>query len=336
MSRATLSFPDALSALKAAGEETRLRIAALIADSELTVSDLTDILGQSQPRISRHLKLMAEARLVERHREGSWAFYRLTERGPVSALTRSLIAALDGRDPVLTADRERLTAVRAARAQAALAYFTRLAPEWDRLRSLHVPEAAVEDAIAAAIGTQPYRHLLDLGSGTGRMLQLLAPDAARAVGVDASHAMLSVARANLESAGLRRVELRQGDIYAPPVERGGFDLVVIHQVLHFLDDPARAIREACAALAPGGRLLIVDFAPHALEFLREAHAHRRLGFSREQIAEWLAAAGVDLVETCDLSPPRSASDALTVSVWLGCDRRIVVDAPLSSPLLEVA
>src|SRR5918995_3675319 len=297
------SLDQALAVLRAAAEETRLQILALLAEGELSVSDLTDILGQSQPRISRHLKLLVEAGLVDRHREGAWAFFRLGERAGPAHILRAILPALDRADHQLAADRARLAEVRSQRSLAAKAFFERLAPQWDRIRSLHAPETVVEEAVLEAIGSKPVRSLLDLGTGTGRMLQLLAPHATRAVGLDASHAMLSVARANLEKAGLTRVELRQGDVYAPPFARGSFDLVVVHQVLHYLDDPARALREAARLLAPGGRVLVIDFAPHGLEFLRAAQAHRRLGFSREQVAGWLAEAELDCTLTRELAPP---------------------------------
>jgi ArsR family transcriptional regulator len=336
MDTTPLHLDEALAALRAAAEETRLRVLTLLAEGELSVSDLTDILGQSQPRISRHLKLLVEAGLVERHREGAWAFFRLADRGAATGLLRRMLEALDRGSQPLADDRARLAAVRAQRAQAAQAFFASLAPEWDRLRSLHAPEAKVEAAILEALGGQPIRSLLDLGTGTGRMLQLLAPHAGRAVGLDASHAMLSVARANLERAGLTRVELRQGDIYAPPFGRDAFDVIVIHQVLHYLDDPGRALREAARLLAPGGRLLVVDFAPHGLEFLRESQAHRRLGFAQDQVASWLDEAGLDCVLTRELAPPRKGHEQLTVSFWLGRDRRVVTDWPLSAPNREVA
>lgn len=325
-----------LDVLRAAAEETRLRILALLAEGELSVSDLTDILGQSQPRISRHLKLLVEAGLVERHREGAWAFFRLTDRGTALRIIRPTLECLDRSDPQLLEDRTRLEGVRAQRSQAAQAYFSRLAPEWDRLRSLHAPETVVEAAVLDALGPKAISNLVDLGTGTGRMLQLLAPRASRTVGLDASHAMLSVARANLEKSGLRGIELRQGDIYAPPFPRDTFDLVIIHQVLHYLDDPARAIREAARLVAPGGRILVVDFAPHKLEFLREAQAHRRLGFAPSQVAGWLDEAGLDCTLTKEIAPPRKGDDQLTVSLWLGQDRRVVTDWPLAEPNKKVA
>ncbi|GGH27559.1 ArsR family transcriptional regulator [Alsobacter metallidurans] len=322
---APVSLDALVTALRAAGEDTRLRVLALLAEGELNVSDLTEILGQSQPRISRHLKLMAEAGLIERHREGAWAFFRIAERTPAGALARDLAERLDPADPVVAADKARLAAVRQARSEAAQTYFNRHAVEWDRIRSLHAADDEVEAAVLAAVGDKPIRALLDLGTGTGRMLALLAPRAARAVGVDSNHAMLAVARANMELAGIRGAELRQGDIYAPPVERGAFDLVVVHQVLHFLEDPPRALREASALLAPGGRLIVVDFAPHGLEFLREAHAHRRLGFAREQMEAWLAEAGLDALSYGELRAPGDEPDRLTVSLWVACDRRVITD-----------
>lgn len=330
------TLEQAVEALRAAGEETRLRVLALLAEGEFSVSDLTDILGQSQPRISRHLKLLVEAGLVERHREGAWAFFRLADRTAPGSVLKPLLAVLDRGDHQLAADRARVAAVRKARTQAAQSFFARLAPEWDRLRSLHAAEEAVESAVLEAVGKRPILSLVDLGTGTGRMLQLLAPLASRAVGLDASHAMLSVARANLEKADLARVELRQGDIYAPPFGRGSFDLVVIHQVLHYLDDPARALREAGGLLRPGGRLLVIDFAPHGLEFLRESQAHRRLGFAQEQIAGWLAEAGLDCTATQQLAPPAGEGEQLTVTLWLAQDRRIVTDWPLAADNREVA
>jgi ArsR family transcriptional regulator len=310
-------FADALGVLRAAAEETRLRILALLSEGELSVSDLTDILGQSQPRISRHLKLLVEAGLVERHREGAWAFFRLVESR--SGLVDPLIAGLERGRPPLSEDRARLDAVRTQRAQAAQAFFARLAPKWDQVRSLHVPEATVEAAVLDVLGPRPVQSLIDLGTGTGRMLGLLAGRAVRAVGLDSNHAMLSVARANLERAGLSRVDLRQGDIHAPPFGRGSFDLVLVHQVLHYLDEPARALREAARLVAPGGRLLVVDFAPHDLEFLREAQAHRRLGFSAEQVSGWLADAGLGAVETRHLVPTGVAAHQLTVTLWLAAE-----------------
>ncbi|GJE25691.1 ArsR/SmtB family transcription factor [Methylobacterium organophilum] len=324
----TVRFPEALGVLRAAAEETRLRILALLAEGELSVSDLTDILGQSQPRISRHLKLLVEAGLIERHREGAWAFFRMREGG---GLVEPLIARLETAQPPLSEDRARLDAVRAQRAEAAQAFFARLAPKWDGLRSLHVPEAIVEAAVLDLLGPRPVGSLIDLGTGTGKMLALLAPRAARATGLDSSHAMLSVARANLEQAGLSRIELRQGDIHAPPFGRGSFDLVVVHQVLHYLDDPARALREARRLVAPGGRLLVVDFAPHTLEHLREDQAHRRLGFAPDQITGWLIEAGLASVAHRDIAPSDGTELPLTVTLWLAEDAVSPAEAAADRP-----
>ena len=319
-----LLFADLNSALKAAAEATRLRILALLAEAELTVSDLTDILRQSQPRISRHLKLLAEAALIERFREGSWAFFRLGERGGNTELARALIARLDPDDPVIARDRERLAAVRAARAAAAQAYFRRHAAEWDRIRKLHIADASVEAAIRAALADKPFRSLLDLGTGTGRMLELFGPEIERGLGLDLSLDMLALARARLDRAGLRHCSVRQGDIYDLALPKDAFDVVIIHQVLHFLDDSARAIAEAARVLRPGGRLLVVDFAPHDLEFLRDEHAHRRLGFAPETVTQWLAAAGLDVLRQQSLAPEHNSGGKIAVSLWLGRDPRIAI------------
>jgi len=325
MDSAQLPFSALTATLKAAGEATRLRLLLLIAEAELTVSDLTAILRQSQPRLSRHLRLLAEAGLVQRYREGSWAFFRLGERGSVADIARALIARLDPDDPIIARDRERLAAVRAARAAAAQNYFRRHAAEWDRIRRLHVADAAVEEAIRAALGDAPIRSLLDLGTGTGRMLELFAGDIESGLGLDLSHDMLALARARLDRAGLRHCSVRHGDIYDLALPRDSFDVVIVHQVLHFLDDSARALREAARVLRPGGRLLVVDFALHDLEFLREEHAHRRLGFAAETVQQWMQAAGLDVVRQQTLPP--GPEGKIAVSLWLGRDPRIALAAP---------
>ncbi len=325
MDKEQLSFPALTATLKAAGEATRLRILALLAESELTVSDLTEILRQSQPRLSRHLRLLAEAGLVERFREGAWAFFRLGERGSSADIARALIARLDADDPAIARDRERLAAVRAARGAAAQNYFRRHAAEWDRIRKLHVADTAVEDAIRAALADKPIRALLDLGTGTGRMLELFAPDIERGLGLDLSLDMLALARARLDRAGLRHCSVRHGDIYDLALPRDSFDVVIIHQVLHFLEDSGRAIREAARVLRPAGRLLVVDFAPHDLEFLREEHAHRRLGFAAEAVTQWLEAAGLDVLRQETLPP--GPEGKIAVSLWLARDPRILLAQP---------
>jgi ubiquinone/menaquinone biosynthesis C-methylase UbiE len=322
-----LPFEILSTALKAAGEATRLRILALLGEAELTVTDLTAILRQSQPRISRHLRLLGEAGLVDRFREGSWAFFRLGERGGSADLARELIARLDPADPTLARDRERLAAVRAQRAEAAQAYFRSHAAEWDRIRKLHVADEAVERAIGRALAGDDMRAMLDLGTGTGRMLELLGPQIERGLGLDLSLDMLALARARLDRAGLRHCSVRQGDIYDLALPKDSFDIVLIHQVLHFLDDGARAIHEAARVLRPGGRLLVVDFAPHDLEFLRDEHAHRRLGFAAETVTQWMRAAGLDVLAQESLPPEPASEGKVAVSLWLGRDPRIVVAHP---------
>lgn len=326
-----LGFDALNTVLKAAGEETRLRVLALLAEAELTVSDLTDILRQSQPRISRHLKLLVEAGLIERFREGTWAFFRLAEHGSAAEVARSLLDHLNPADQTIARDRERLTSVRQARAAAAQAYFREHAADWDRIRKLHVADEAVEAAIVKALGDKPFRSLLDLGTGTGRMLELFAPQIERGLGLDLSLDMLLLARDRLERAGLKNCSVRQGDLYDLPLADDSFDVIILHQVLHFLDDGGRAIKEAARVLRPGGRLLVVDFAPHEQEFLREQFAHRRLGFAPDTVTQWMAQSGLEPVMHRSLKPEPGpdgkTAEKIAVSLWLARDDRALMAQP---------
>lgn len=304
-------------ALKAAAEPTRLRILLLLGAQELNVKDLTQILGQSQPRISRHLKLLAEAGLVERFREGSWVYFHVSDRSDGGLLARRLLETVDRSDPVLRRDRDRAEALKREREDVAQNYFRKHAAEWDQIRSLYVAEDEVDGAVRALVGGRPVKLLVDLGTGTGRMLELLSDVFERGLGLDVNQSMLTYARSRLARAGLAGADVRHGDLYNLSLPDHCADLVVMHQVLHFLSEPALAIREAARVLSPGGRLLIVDFAPHELEELRERHAHERLGFAGAQVKEWLADAGLTLRESRDLEPrDRGGRDVLTVSVWL--------------------
>jgi ArsR family transcriptional regulator len=306
-----------VAVLKAMAEPTRLRVLALLTHGELSVKDLTRILGQSQPRISRHLKLLAEAGLVARAPEGSWVYFRLCDDRTRSTIARLIVSAVDASDPILVRDRSRADALRMEREAAAQAYFQKHAKEWDSIRALHIAEGEVEAAISGVLGTAPINLLVDLGTGTGRMLELLAGRYRRGLGIDRSQAMLAYARAKLERSGIGHAQVRQGDIYDLPFADGAADAVVMHQVMHFLPDPAPAVREAARVLAPGGRLLIVDFAPHQLEYLRDQYAHERLGFPGPQVEQWLTDCGLRLLERRDLAPAAGAdTERLTVSIWL--------------------
>ncbi len=308
-------FDAVLTGLKSAGEPTRLRLLVLCGQSELTVSDLTQILGQSQPRVSRHLKLLTDAGLLERYREGTFALFRLAAGGPAARAVRAAMAELSGDDPLLRRDRERLAAIKQERAQRAARYFEANAERWDHLRTLHVAESAVERAMAALVAREPAEALLDIGTGTGRSLQVLAPLVGRAVGVDLSRQMLAVARANLERAGLADCQVRHGDLYHLPFPDAAFDLAVVHQVLHFLEDPLDALREAARVLRPGGRLVIADLAPHDLLSLRRDHAHRWLGLPLDALERWLGEAGL-VPEERRLLPGNPPGEPLTVLLAL--------------------
>ena len=294
-------------------DPTRLRILALLREMELSVGELAQVLGQSQPRVSRHAKILIDAGLAGRHKEGSWVFLSLGEPERVAPLFTLLDrwAEIDGEDRWAIADAARLAAVRADRAAAAERYFALHAKDWDELRSLHVAESDVEAAVARALGERSVGRLVDIGTGTGRMLELFAAEADSAVGIDRSPEMLRLARVKLAQAGLA-AELRQGDMYSLPLPAGAADTVILHQVLHYAQQPAAAVAEAARLIAPGGRLLIVDFAPHEREELRARDAHARLGFADEAVTGWMAAAGLEAQVIEHLE-----GGELTVTIWIG-------------------
>ena len=299
-----------LAALRAAGEPTRLRILALTARAELTVSELTQILGQSQPRVSRHLKLLCDAGLLDRFREGTWVFYRFGNGTSTVNLGRVITDLISADDALIRADMLRLEAIKKGRAEAAADYFRANAGHWDEIRRLYVPESDVETVLRRQFADCPLNDFLDVGTGTGRMLEVFGPDANNAVGIDMSREMLAVARVNLDRAGLGHCQVRLADMYNLPLPASSFDGITYHQVLHFADDPAAAIAEGARVLRPGGKMVVVDFAPHELEQLRHEHAHRRLGFADAEIVGWCAAAGLKPGPVEHL-----AGTPLTVSVW---------------------
>jgi ArsR family transcriptional regulator len=303
---------QSLDIFRALADATRLRILALLRSMELSVGELAQVLGQSQPRVSRHVKILCDAGLAERRKEGSWVFVALG----VDARVTPVFAALDAwnggaPDHWAVADTARLAAVRADRTAAAAEWFEAHAREWDAIRSLHVAEEQVEAAIAAALGDAPVGTLIDIGTGTGRMLELFAPAAKTALGIDRSSEMLRLARAKLSERGLTNTELRQADLYALPMADGDADVAILHHVLHFAQQPGAAIGEAARVLGPGGRLLIADFASHDREELRSRDAHVRLGFSDEQLLGWFEGAGLAPVKIETLE-----GGELTVKLWL--------------------
>lgn len=315
-----MTLDETLNVFRAIGEETRLRIMALLVRGELTVSELTTILGQSQPRVSRHLKILADAGLAERHREGAWMFYRLAgaaQNDPsLSAVLETVSSIIDAGDRIVARDGERFAQSREARSALAAEYFRENAREWNRLRRLHLPESDIEARIIDLAGEDKADLFIDLGTGTGRMLELFADRYASGVGYDLSHEMLSIARTNLEQAQIAHAQVRHGDLFSLPLESECADVVCVHQVLHFLAEPGGAVREAARLLKQGGRLIISDFAPHELEFLRDEHAHRRLGFSDDEVRDWCAVAGLRLAKAETLSPSAKDKQKLTVKIWL--------------------
>jgi ArsR family transcriptional regulator len=310
MAAADSSLDLLLGALRAAAEASRLRLLAICAQGEWTVSELTQVMAQSQPRISRHLKLLAEAGLLERFREGSWVFYRRAQHGAGARLARSLGRLLPEDDAALLLDRRRLADVQEARRKAAEDVYDRHPDGRDIERDIAVDGAEVEAALSRLFEDQRPESLLDVGTGTGRILQVLAPHVGFGLGIDRSHDMLRVARANLDRRLARNCQVRHGDMYHLPLPEASFSAVTLHQVLHFADDPSAVLAEARRVLKPGGRLVVVDLAQHEAEWLRTQRAHRRLGFADSEIAGWLEELG--LVQEPSI---RLAGEALTVTIW---------------------
>lgn len=301
-----------LGGLKAAADPTRLRLLAVCAQGEWTVSELVQVLGQSQPRISRHLKLLAESGLLERFREGSWVFYRRAQAGAGGRLAQLLSRALPQDDPQLDLDRRRLANVRDERRRGAERYFDGTAAAWDSERDLGVDGATVEAALLRLFASDRPGTLLDVGTGTGRILKVLAPRVGQGLGIDASHDMLKVARASLDRRETRHCQVRHGDMYQLPLADAGFDAVTLHQVLHFADDPLLALSEARRVLRPAGRLVVVDLERHEQEWLREQRRHRRLGFTNEEMAAWFAGMGLQAEPAIRLE-----GQDLNVILWAG-------------------
>ena len=305
-----------LQGLRAAGEETRMRLLVLCGHAELTVSELIQILGQSQPRVSRHLKLLCDAGLLDRFQEGSWVYYRLASKGENALLARYLVDLSKENDPVVSRDLERLDAVRQVRNDVALAYFEENASRWNEIRSLHVDDSIVEKVLLTHIKTYRDRcghaleDFLDIGTGTGRMLELVSSEVKHATGIDNSREMLVYARANIEEKGLRNCQVRLGDMYTLPIANQTQDLVVIHQVLHYSERPLNVLEEAKRVLKPHGKLLVVDFAPHEIASLKEDHAHVQMGFDAARITQVLEDVGFlkTSVEVLKGNP-------LTVNIW---------------------
>lgn len=315
-----MSLDASLSVFRAIGEESRMRIVALLTRGELTVSEITAILGQSQPRVSRHLKILADAGLAERHREGAWMFYRLTAEPVRDSMRGAVLEAVTemvrSGDRIIQRDGERFDQSRKARASLAAAYFQENAKEWNRLRRLHLPESDIEAEMTAMLAGANVENFVDIGTGTGRILEIFSDHYAQGVGYDLSHEMLAIARANLEKAKVGNAQVRHGDLFSLPVDNGSADVVCIHQVLHYLAEPGDAVREAARLLRPDGRLIISDFAPHQLEFLRDDHAHRRLGFSDDEVRQWCTLSNLRLEQTQTLSPSSGDQEKLTVKIWL--------------------
>jgi ArsR family transcriptional regulator len=297
-----------LASLRAAAEPTRLRLLALAARGAFCVMEFTEILGQSQPRLSRHLKLLCDCGLLDRVREGANVWFALPT-GEDGALPRELVARLPADDPVLESDRRQAARVLAERARIASESFRRKGADWDEMRALELPAQAVEDALLILIPPGPPGRLLDIGTGTGRVLELLAPRVRQALGVDASKAMLALARARLSAPGLAHCAVRLADMYRLPLADRSFDTVVLQMVLHHAEDPQNAINEAARVLNPGGTLLVIDLAEHDRTDMTDKLAHRWPGFSDDAINRMFTAAEVEWRDPVTVPGP------LPIRIW---------------------
>lgn len=301
---------DLLAALRAAAEPTRLRLLALAARGAFCVTELTEILGQSQPRLSRHLKLLCESGLLERVREGANAWFALPT-GSDGDLARELVARLPSDDATLEADRRQAARVLAERAREASERFRRQGADWDEMRALDLPAPAVEDALLSLVSPAAESRLLDVGTGTGRVLELLAPRFGQGLGVDASKAMLALARSRLARAGLTHCAVRLADMYRLPLSDASFDTAVLQMVLHHADQPESVLAEAARVLRPGGRLIVIDLSGHRREDVVRKLAHRWSGFGDDDMHRWLSGVGVTPGQT--LTVPGGTD--LPIRIW---------------------
>lgn len=304
---------------KGLADDTRLRIMLLLQAMELSVGELAAVLAQSQPRVSRHLKILDAAGLIERRKEGSWVFLRPALPRLASPAAKHLDAFLRRHEALgnalvqqHTKDCTRLHAIIADREQRAANFFAEHADHWDAIRSLHIPETKVEGALEELIGDEHLGRFLDIGTGTGRMIELFFNRAKHCIGLDRSPEMLRLARAKLQHFAASNVELVLADFNALPSFNDGFQTIMLHQVLHYAQNPQTVIDEAAKVAAAGAQIVIVDFAAHSLDELRERHAHARLGFSDEQMLTMLAKAGFSQFKTLSLS-----GGTLTVKIWRG-------------------
>ncbi len=298
--------------LKALAEPSRLRLLVLCNQGEFSVSELVYILGQSQPRVSRHLKILCDAGLLQKIREGSWMLYRITSETEAAAIAQKILNSLPKNDPVVARDHIRLSSVQAERNKSAADYFRFSAAQWDQIRRLHVEENNVEQVVDSIFKEDSVSKFLDVGTGTGRMLELAGTHAEKVVGIDLSREMLAVARVNIEKTGLKNYSIRQGDMYRLKFPDDEYDVVCIHQVLHFANEPSRAIAESARVLRPGGRLIIVDFLAHKMLELREIFHHSRLGFSDGEFVHWFQRNGLKFTP-----PTHLPGCQLTIGIWVG-------------------
>ncbi len=315
-----LSLASLVEISKALGDEARLRILALIRNAEMSVKDICDILGQSQPRVSRHIKILADADLIKRTKEGAWLYCKLNRSGAIGYFITSYLDNVDDQDAVFASDLRRFETIVSQRIADADRFFEENAQEWDRIRELQIPDTLLDQEIQDHIGKEQIENLLDVGTGTGQMLEILHGRYQKATGIDMSSAMLRVARGRLAKLQTSNVSFQQLDILSIGKDLGQFDCVICHHVLHFIPNASEAIARMAECVKANGRLIIIDYLPHSIDFLAQDYHHMWNGFPPEEMAKWFSQNSLSLQHMqsyqADLKSKKKQSDSLIVGLWV--------------------
>lgn len=310
------SLDQYVNSLRAAAESTRIRLLVILSHNELTVSEITEITQISQPRVSRHLKLMCDGGLLDRVQEGAWVFYRVSNQSESAGLVKALLAFIPEQDLQIQSDLKRVEMIRGRHAKRAKDFFEKNAGDWDKIRKIYFNVPEVEQCMIDAVKGMQIDDMLDLGTGTGRMLEVFSPYIKRGMGIDHNQQMLNIARSQLEENNINHCQVRSGDINQVSLPNSSVDLITIHHVLHFLNDPKAVLQEAARLLKPKGKLIVVDFSPHDNEFFREEYAHRRLGFSDKEIKQWIEPLSMKLKNIEMIVTSQLKKQGLAINVWI--------------------
>lgn len=281
--------------LKALADPLRLRILAAVAEEELTVGEVQDVVASMQSSVSRNLAILREAGFVQDRKEGTSVYFstRPDMPEPARELFKSLHSRL-GAIPEIKKDHARLEEARRRRLRRSQSYFESLAGDWERIRKSYFDDRITSLAIEKLLPRD--LTLADIGCGTGSLTFELARFARSVIGVDLSPEMLRRARAVAKERAFRNVEFRQGDALKLPLDPASVDAAFCVMVLHFVPDPERVIAGLCRITRPGGSVILVDLVEHKQEWMREQMAHQWLGFDRDSIEKWFRGSGAESVD----------------------------------------